>query len=222
MRAAYAGKWFKTLTFVQKTTIVRPDDTRTEQTWFESLRAPDKLRIDNAPLSDGNGSLNMPDSVIVVRGGKVTTTRPNGNPFLPFVVGIYTQPLETSLAQMAPQHFDLAAMHTIDLQGRKTFVVGTTKPGDLSVPQFWIDAERLVAVRALLPSGAAMLDVVLENYVKAGGGWVAVKVSMSSGGKLRQLEEYTDVRADVDLPAELFDPAHWMDAKHWATGKLRP
>lgn len=223
MRAAYAGKWFKTLTFVQKTTIVRSDDTRTEQTWFESLRAPDKLRIDTAPLSDGNGSLNMPDSVIVMRGGKISATRTSGNPFLPFVVGIYTQPVETSLAQMAPQHFDLGAMHSIEVQGRKIFVVGTAKPGDLTVPQFWVEAERLVVTRALLPSsgvaGSPLLDVSLENYVKAGGGWVAVKVTMSSGGKLRQMEEYTDVRADIDLPAELFDPATWMTAKHWAAGR---
>jgi len=222
MRAAYVGRWFTTLTFVQKTTIVRPDDTRIEQTWFESLRSPDRLRIDVAPLSNGNGSLNMPDSVVVVRGGKVASTRPEGNPFLPFVAGIYTQPLEVSIAQLAPQRYDLAAMHTLDVQGRRTFVVGTTKPGDLAVPQFWVDAERLVVTRARLPvstaAGAALLDVALENYVKAGGGWVAVKISMSSGGKLRQIEEYTDVRADVDLPVDLFDPAKWMDAKHWAAG----
>jgi len=223
MRAAYAGKWFSTLTFVQKTTIVRADGTRLEQTWFESLRAPDTLRIDVAPLSAGNGSLNRPDAVVVVRAGKVASTRTDGNPFLPFVVGIYTQPLETSIAQMAPQRFDLNAMHTIDVAGQRTFVVGTSKPGDLTVPQFWVDAARLVVVRALLPSsasaGAALLDITLGNYVKAGGGWVALKVSMSIGGTLRQMEEYTDVRANTDLPADLFDPAKWMDAKHWAAGR---
>ena len=216
MRAGYAGKWFKTLTFVQKTTIVRPDDSRVEQTWFESLRAPDTLRIDNAPLSAGNGSLNYPDKVVVVRGGKVASTRPDGNPFLPFVVGIYTQPLDASLAQMAPQKFDMAQVHATEYQGRRTFVVGTSKSGDLSVPQFWVDAERLVVTRVLIASGPQMLDIALDDYIKAGGGWVAVKITMTVGGKPRQIEEYTDVKADVDLAAELFDTATWMTEKHWA------
>lgn len=220
MRTAYTGKWFKTLTFVQKTTIVRPDGTKTEQTWFESMRSPDTLRIDVAPLENGNGSLNLPDKVIVIRSGKVTATRPDGNPFLPFVAGIYTQPLETSIAQLAPQKYDLTATHRADFQGRRTFVVGTAKAGDLTVPQFWVDAERLVVVRALITSGASMLDITLDDYVKSGASWVATKITMSVGGAVRQIEEYSDVKTDVELPADLFDPATWMTAKHWAIHKL--
>ncbi len=219
MRAAYVGKWFTTLTFVQKTTIVRADDTRTEQTWFESMRSPGTLRIDVAPLANGNGSLNFPDKVIAMRGGKIANTRPDGNPFLPFVAGIYTQPLDDSIAQLAPQKFDLGAMHVTDYQGRRTFVVGTTKKDDLAVPQFWIDAERLVAMRVLIASGTSMLDITLDNYIKTGNSWVAIKVAMSSGGKVRQIEEYTDVKTDVELSPELFDPATWMTEKHWAKGR---
>ena len=220
MHAAYDGKWFRTLTFVQKTTIVRADDSRVEQTWFESMKSPDTLRIDVAPLSNGNGTLNKPDSVVVIRGGKPTTTRPDGNPFLPFVAGIYTQPVDRSMAQLAAQHFDMSVVRAGEFMGRRTFIVGARNADDLTSPQFWIDAENLVAVRVLLPSGASVLDIVLDGYQKSGASWVATKVSMSAGGKLRQLEEYTDVKTDVDLPADLFDPAQWMTAKHWASGRL--
>ena len=219
MHAAYAGRWFRTLTFVQKTTIVRPDDSRVEQVWFESMRSPDLLRIDVAPLSDGNGSLNKPDSVVVVRGGKVTSTRPSGNPFLPFVAGIYTQPVERSLEQMAAQRYDMSLVRAGEFLGRKVFVVGSKSADDLASPQFWVDAERLVTVRALLQSGTNVLDVTLDGYMESGKSWIATKVSMSIGGKLRQLEEYTKVRTDVELPADLFDPARWMNAKHWAAGR---
>lgn len=218
MHAAYLGQWFKTLTFVQKTTIVRADDTRTEQTWFESMRSPDVLRIDNAPLSDGNGSLNYPDKVIVMRGGKVSATRPGGNPFLPFVAGIYTQPVETSIAQLAPQKYDLAALHVETVQGRRTYVIGTRTAGDLAVPQFWVDAERLIVTRAIIASGTSMLDITLDGYVPSGRSWVATKITMTSGGKVRQLEEYTSVKTDVDLPAGLFEPETWSTANHWAAG----
>lgn len=218
MHAAYDGKWFRTLTFVQKTTIVRADDSRVEQTWFESMRSPDTLRIDVAPLSNGNGSLNKPDSVVVIRGGKPTATRPDGNPFLPFVAGIYTQPVDVSMTQLVPQNFDMSLIRAGEFMGRKTFVVGSKSANDLTSPQFWIDAENLFAVRVLLPSGANTLDIVLDDYRKFGGSWVATKVSMSAAGKLRQLEEYSDLKVNVDLPADLFDPLKWAEARHWAAG----
>lgn len=217
MHAAYDGKWFRTLTFVQKTTIVRADGSRVQQTWFESMRSPDTLRIDVAPLSSGNGSLNKPDSVVVIRGGKPATTRPDGNPFLPFVAGIYTQPVDASMAQLAMQHFDMSLVRAADFMGRRTFVVGAKTADDLTSPQFWVDAENLVTLRVLLPSGASTLDIVLDDYRKFGGSWVATKVSMSTGGKLRQLEEYSDLKVDVDLPADLFDPLKWTEAMHWAS-----
>lgn len=218
MHDAYAGKWFKTLTFVQKTTIARADGSNVEQTWYESYQAPGKLRIDTAPMADGNGTLQMPDKVIVVRGGKVSATRPSGNPFLPFVGDIYAQPVEASVAQLAAEKYDLSKTHTAELTGRRTIVVGAASKDDLTSPQFWVDAERLVVVRAILPSGAAgapPLDIALDRYVQSGGGWVATKVTMTSGGKLRQLEEYTDVKTNVAFDAALFDPAQWSTAPHW-------
>ena len=221
MHDAYVGKWFRTLIFEQKTTIVRPDGTRTEQTWFESMRSPGELRIDVAPLSDGNGTLQLPDKVIVVRGGKVAQTRPDGNPFLPFVAGIYTQPVETSVTQLAPQKYDLGAVHATEYQGRRVWVVGTAKTGDLSVPQFWVDSERLVVVRALIASGTSMLDIVLDGYIESGQSWVATKITMSVGGAVRQIEDYSKVRTDVDLPPDLFDPSKWTAARHWAGGSGR-
>ncbi len=219
MHDAYTGKWFRNLTFEQKTTIMRPDGTKTEQTWFESYSVPGKLRIDVAPLSDGNGTMQLPDSVIVVRGGKVNTTRPGGNPFLPFVGDLYAQSVDATVSELAPQKYDLAKIHATDRAGRRTFVVGTATKDDLSVPQFWVDAERLVVVRALIPSGAAgspMLDIALDDYVATGGGWVATKVTMTSGGAVRQIEEYTKVRTNVDLDPALFDTAQWSTARHWA------
>lgn len=216
MHAAYAGKWFRTLTFVQKTTVVRPDGTVNEQRWFESLKAPDLLRIDVAPLSNGNGTLNKPAEVIVMRAGQVANTRPEGNPFLPFVAGIYTQPVDRTIAQMTAQRYAMTAIRADEFQGRKVFVVGADRRDDVTSPQFWVDAERLVVVRVILASGTNALDCALDNYIKSGASWVATKVSMTIGGKLRQLEEYTDVKTNVDLPDDLFDPARWTLAKHWA------
>src|SRR2546426_5423342 len=101
MRAAYVGKWFKTVTFVQQTTQTRNGVTDTS-TWYEALKAPDRLRIDFGDPTNGNGVVYTADSLYVVRGGKITRTVAAGNPFLPSVEGVYAQPLETTLRQIQP------------------------------------------------------------------------------------------------------------------------
>src|SRR5215472_4351192 len=62
MHDKYAGKWFKTLTFIQKTTRQKKDGTDTVQTWYESALLPGRLRIDVGLPSEGNGVLYTHDS----------------------------------------------------------------------------------------------------------------------------------------------------------------
>jgi len=46
MHERYAGKWYKTLTFVQKTTRIRADSTISTSTWYEAFSFPGTMRID--------------------------------------------------------------------------------------------------------------------------------------------------------------------------------
>src|SRR5579859_2108183 len=62
MHDKYAGKWFKTLTFVQQTTRKTKAGTDTVQTWYESASLPGRLRIDVGKPSAGNGVLYTHDS----------------------------------------------------------------------------------------------------------------------------------------------------------------
>ena len=55
MHDRYAGRWFQTLTFVQKTVSRRPDGTEQVSTWYEAQRGP-RLRIDMGDPSAGNGA----------------------------------------------------------------------------------------------------------------------------------------------------------------------
>src|SRR3954464_6101685 len=97
MHDAYAGKWYQTLTFVQKTTQYRKDGTTAVSTWFESLRqatpTTTQLRIDVGDPSIGNGMLYTADSTWRLRGGNVSSTQGQGNEFLPLIEGVYMQPV---------------------------------------------------------------------------------------------------------------------------------
>ena len=223
MHDAYAGKWYKTLTFVQKTTITRPTGVVDTSTWYESLKSPDRLRIDFGDPAKGNGALYTADSLYVVRGGKVTRTIASGNPFLPFVVGVYDQPLETTLRQLAPYHFDLSKIRPDTWQGQPVYVVGATSATDLDSPQFWIDRNRLIAVRFLVKLSPAPdakpNDIRLEKYVPVGGGWLATHVAIMDGNLVAQAEDYSDWKGDVSLPNNFFVAERWSEAPHWFRGQ---
>ena len=223
MQQAYEGKWFRTLTFVQQTTISRPNGPEERSTWYEALLAPDRLRIDIGDPALGNGVLYTSDSMYVIRSGKVVRSKFSGaagNPFIPFVEGVYTQPLQRTLAQLAPLHFDMSRVRTDQLDGRPVFVVGARDSADVDSPQFWIDRERLVAVRILvplLPNGKSKSqDLRLEKYVPVGGGWLATRVRILDGGEAIQTEEYSDWKANLPLPPEFFRAESWTATPHWA------
>jgi hypothetical protein len=222
MQQRYAGKWYKTLTFVQKTTVRRRDGTDTVTTWHESVRYTPahgtQLRIDIGDLAAGNGVLYTADSSWVVRGGKLVAARPNGNEFLPLIEGVYMQPVARTVKDLEGAKIDMQRVSRGEWQGRPAWIVGASSPSDTTSTQFWIDAERNVVVRMLLPPGGtgAMLDIHLDGYVPLAGGWLATKIVMTEGGQPRQSEEYSDWKANVALSDELFSVEKWSTAPHWA------
>lgn len=221
MRAAYAGKWYHTLTFTQKTTLRRPDGTEAVQTWYETLShtaAGTKLRIDIGDLSAGNGVIFTPDSSIRVRGGQPQPPQAKGNEFLPLIEGVYVQPVAKTVKELAGMKVDLSRVRTGTWQGKPVWIVGASSAADTTSPQFWVDTDRKLLVRMLISGGEGQppLDVHLGGYVKAGNGWLATKIEMFQNGVPRQTEEYSGWKVDVPVDAAMFDPAKWSTAPHWA------
>ena len=219
MRQAYLGKWFRTVTFTQLTTQYRPNGATDTTTWYEALLAPDRLRIDFGDITKGNGVIYTADSLYVVREGAVTRSAAQGNPFLPFVAGVYTQPIDSTLKQIKPYNFDLSRLRSDTWENRPVWVVGSLAPADTSSPQFWVDKERLVAVRMIVAFNPAtpadVGDIWLMDYRPVSGGWLAVKVDIKHGGQLIQKEEYSDWRGNVDLPRDFFVAEKWNQVPHW-------
>lgn len=220
MRSAYAGKWYPNLTFVQKTTVKKPDGTSTVTTWYESVHGGAHLRIDFGNPADGNGAIYTPDSLIAVRQGKVVRAVGYGNPFLPLIMGVYLQPVTETARQLALYSINLDRVSDGQWEGRRVYVVGAANAADSTSPQFWIDRERLVLVRMLVPfaPGRPVSEARLGGYVKVGGGWLATTVGILHDGQI-QTEEYSEWTPRDTLAAALFDPAQWSTAPHWARPK---
>ena len=204
MHAMYSSTWYRTLTFVQRTSF----PNRPAETWYEAGAIPGKLRIDIAPLDSMNATMYVGDSAYTFRRGRLANARKDRNLLMTLGFDVYGQPPATTAAQVAEQGVNLSQIHQGTWQGRPVWIVGAAA-GDTSSSQFWVDAERMLFVRLLqkLPgqnNQPAMLDVEFNRYQRLGGGWIAPEVIIRVNGREVMREEYSDMRADVVLPADLY------------------
>jgi len=216
MQRQYGGSWYKTATFVQKTTTVAADGTSKVATWYEALAVPGSLRIDFTPVSDGNGVLFTDGKTFSFQAGKVASSRPYVHPLMLLGFDIYKLPAAEVTAQLAGLKFDLAKFHSDVWQGRRALVVGADA-GDLRSAQFWIDQEHLYFVRLIRPAGpnnAQTQETQFNKYHRLGGGWMAPEVIFKTDGRVVTTEEYSELRADVALDPNLFNPDFWTTV-HW-------
>ncbi|HWB41279.1 MAG TPA: hypothetical protein VG500_08480 [Gemmatimonadales bacterium] len=208
MRERYAGKWYRTLTFVQKTTL---GDGKVE-TWYEAAELPGKLRIDIAPLEGKNTLLFRNDSIYDFKNGKLVKADPMIHPLMVLGFDVYAQPVETTVRQLETLGFDLTRLHQSTWQGRPAYVVGAVA-GDTVTRQFWIDKERLYFVRMVEPGKkdpAVRVETQFNKYIPMGQGWLETEVRFLVNGETRMLEEYTQPKAGVTLDPAIFDASRWV------------
>lgn len=217
MHQRYSGKWYRNLTFIQKSTFFRPDGSVNRvETWYEAGIVPGRLRIDLGDPAKGNGALYRNDSAYALQGGRVVDRRPGRNLLLVLGFDVYGQPRAKTFAQLRDERIDMTLLRTDTLNGKRVYVVGAG-PADSTSNQFWVEAERLLFVRLIQSDTARRRtqDVRFEQYVQHAGGWVAEQVRILVGGRKFMDEEYSDVRVNVTLDEELFVPEKWKTARHW-------
>lgn len=212
MHDRYQDRWYRTLRFRQ--TVVRTaadGSSPPDAVWLEHLDIPAKLRIDQAHDYDGNGVIYAGDSLFVFRDGEVAQRLAQRNALLVLGFDVYRQPVERTVDILREEGFDLSTLHTDRWQDREVWVVGAPA-GDLHNAQFWVDAERLVFVRLLRPSGPdgeSVQDIRFDDYRALGEGWIAPTVRFLVDDAEVMREEYFDIEADPELPDGLFEPERW-------------
>jgi len=213
MKKRYEGKWYKTLTFEQKTTNYKPDGTSEAHTWYEAFTMPGKLRIDITPLEKGDGVIFSDGRIYPFRDGKLGNARDFVHPLLVLGFDVYGQPVEKTVEQLKGLGIDLSVVHEEPWQGNTAIVVGA-KQGDLTTPQFWIDKKNLVFTRLFQTAGKdkkSVQETQFNAYQKAkGGGWVSAEVKFFVDGKIATMEEYTNIQTNKNLSPDLWNPDKWM------------
>ena len=213
MRARYDGQWYGSLTFVQETIQYNAEGVADTATWYEAYRAPGKLRIDFAPLENGNGVLFADDMRYNIQNGEVAASGPGIHPLLLLGFDVYHLPAEETLWKLDTLGFDMTKMVETTWQGRPAYLVGATRE-DEAVSRFWIDKEHLYftrMVRYVGPEGTNVQDVYFNKYERLGGGWIAPEVIFDFDGRRALEETYRDMRTGVEIDTTHFDPAQWRN-----------
>jgi hypothetical protein len=212
MHQRYEGKWYRTLTFVQKTSF---PDGRSE-TWYEAAELPGKLRIDVAPVDSMNTILFRNDSVYQYQRGERRIAEAMTHPLLVLGFDVYAQAPDETIRELRGLGFDLDRLREDSWQGRKAWVVGSTA-SDTLAREFWVDQEHLLFVRLVqlaprpgtTPGTRDVAEIHFNRYRPLGRGWIATEVAFFNNGEKVQMEEYRDMAADPALPKDLFEPEAW-------------
>ncbi len=216
MHSRYQSSWYKTLTFTQKSTTYKPDGTSSAETWYEAALLPGKLRIDIGPPADGNGYLMVDGNASIYKDNKLVKTIPLVNMLLVLGFDVYTQDPATTIKVVSGEGYDLTKLREDTWEGHPAYVVGADK-GDEKSKQFWVTKDTLLFVRVIEPArgdASKLDDIRFIKYEKLAGAWLAAGVEVYSDGNKVFTEDYTEIKANVDLAPAVFDPQKFATA-HW-------
>ena len=204
MHDHWQGKWFRTLTFVQRTTF---PDGRTE-TWYETVENPGRLRIDFGPVDSMNTAIMRDDSVFQFKRGRPAGGHPYPNMLGAVLSDVYGQPVAETVRQLEREGVDLGKVRADTLRGQRVWVVGAAA-GDSTSPQIWVDQQRLLLVRVheAGPGGAVVVGDVLRRA--PGAIPVEIELVFRENGKEIQREAYTQLTFDPRLDPWVFATGEW-------------
>ncbi len=216
MHDRYKDSWYQNVTFTQKSTTYKEDGTSSAETWYEALSAPGKLRIDVGPAANGTGYIFDNGKLTIVKANKIAATRSDYNMLLVLGFDVYRQDPAITAKIAKDQGYDLSKLREDTWDGKPAYVVGADKD-DLKSKQFWVAKDSLLFIRDIEPSPkspAEVEDIRFIHYQPLAGAWIAAGVEMYVNGKKVFSEDYSDIQANVKLPAAVFDPEKFAET-HW-------
>lgn len=212
MYTKYAGKWYRNLTFIQKTTFYNSDGTvRNVMDWYEALQVPTGLAIKFNSRNSGYGVLFSNVNRYNFQNGKLANTQKRAHELLILGFMVYGQPPVQTINELTSNNFNLEKMYLTTYKGREVYEIGASDSEDPS-NHFYIDKERLVFVKLVkYEANDSLLETEFEDYQKLGGGWIAPTVRFYMNGSQTMLEEYRGISTPNNLPDSLFDPETFIE-----------
>jgi hypothetical protein len=214
MHDRYAGKYLKTLAFLQNNTAYTTTGQEQKSQWYEHIEIPGKLRIAFLPASQKSGMVQVDDRVASFDNGIRVDFRPSVNPLLLLTADVYVAPVTAIMRGLDSLSVDAESIRSDEWEGSPVFVVGA-KAGDTTSNQMWVDKANLRLVRFIQRSKTGDRSVVSDTRVRGykdiQGFDVPTEFLVLRNGRPFWREVYADVRVNEDFPPNTFDQAKWYD-----------
>jgi hypothetical protein len=204
MHDRWQGKWFRTFTFVQRTTF--PD--RPAQTWYETIQNPGRLRIDFGPIDSMNTAIIKNDSVYQFKRGQPAGNHPSPNTLGIVLSDVYAQPVAETTAQLERHGVSLSKLRADTLRGQRVWVIGAAA-GDSTSPQLLgrSAAPPAPPIHESGPGGKTLVGDVLRRA--PGAIPVETEMVFRENGKEIQREQHTQLTFDTELDPSVFETGEW-------------
>ncbi|MEX0719651.1 MAG: hypothetical protein WD059_03210 [Balneolaceae bacterium] len=211
MHEKYEGRWYENITFEQETTFYGPnEEVQRTQIWYEAIKLPGRLAIKFDDLEGGDGIL-FKDGVQYgfADGEKIQETE-RIHDLLVLAFDVYGQSPDSTFRQLETAGYNLDEWYEDNWEGKAVYVVGTSEPS-MTIPQFWIEKERLLFVRNITVGRQnSIQEVQFNKYEQLGDGWIAPEVIFIANGQKGLLEEYTNIETPDSLSDDIFDPEKFL------------
>jgi hypothetical protein len=210
MHAKYSGRWYRTMTFTQTTTLLGSTGANSDQVLYQAMSLPGQLRIDYVNPDLGNGLLFRGDTSYQFSNGRLIRTATGWNELLILTQDVYHQPPEVTSSVLRSLGFQMSRLRTSSFDGRTAYVVGSSSVTDSSSRQFWVERDRLLLVRIREKRGEGQFsDIRLGDFLAAGNGFIAKQTYQLQ-------KQIANPKTDPALDPALFDPKQWTSVKHWS------
>jgi hypothetical protein len=214
MHDRYAGKYLKSMSFLQNNTAYTTTGQEQKSQWYEHVEIPGKLRIAFLPASQKSGLVQVEDRVASFDNGIRVDFRPSVNPLLLLTADVYASPVATTMRSLDSLHVDGEIIRNDEWEGEPVYVVGA-KAGDSTANQMWVDRNHLRLVRFIQRSTSGertiVSDIRVRGYKDIQGFEVPTEFLVLRNGRPVWREEYADVRVNEEFPVGTFDQAKWYD-----------
>ncbi len=214
MHDRYAGKYLKTMSFLQNNTAYTTTGQEQKSQWYEHIEIPGKLRIAFLPAAQKSGLVQVDDRVASFDNGIRVDFRPSVNPLLLLTADVYVSPVAAIMRGLDSLNVDQEIIRSDEWEGQPVYVVGA-KLGDSTSNQMWVDRNQLRLVRFIQrnKSGERTIvsDIRVRNYKDIQGFEVPTEFLVLRNGRPVWREQYADVRVNEEFLPGTFDQAKWYD-----------
>ena len=214
MHDRYAGKYLKTMSFLQNNTRYTTTGDEQKSQWYEHLEIPGKLRIAFLPAAQKSGLVQIDDRVASFDNGIRVDFRPSVNPLLLLTADVYAAPVATIMRGLDSLDVDHEIIRSDEWEGQPVYVVGA-KLGDSTSNQMWVDRNQLHLVRFIQSDKRGdrtiVSDIRVRGYKDIEGFEVPTEFLVLRNGRPFWREQYADVRVNEEFLPGTFDQAKWYD-----------